>query len=155
MTLQDAQLIIPLLFWTILLAFFFAKVEIHIEGEHGWAGSLPTWRVEEHWLLEIFWGGRPMTGYHAWIFSFITLVFHLAFFLEGKWSLQMEARVLASLMLFWMAEDFLWFVLNPAFGIRKFNRKDIHWHKKWFLLLPLDYWTFSILSIVFFIYSFS
>jgi len=55
--------------WVALMAFFFAKVEIQIEGAAGWASALPTWRIESHWLLDIFWGGRPMTGYHAWVFS--------------------------------------------------------------------------------------
>ncbi len=63
-----------LLAWLLLLAFFFAQVEIQIEGARGWAASLPTWRIEGHWLLDLFWGGRPLTGYHAWIFSFMLLV---------------------------------------------------------------------------------
>ena len=60
----------------LLLGFFFAKLEIAIEGEAGWAQNLPTWRIEGHWLLDIFWGGREMTGYHAWAFSLIALFFH-------------------------------------------------------------------------------
>ncbi|WP_407669535.1 hypothetical protein [Paraburkholderia heleia] len=39
--------------------------------------NLPTWRIEHHWLLDIFWGSRPMTGYHAWVFPFMALFFHL------------------------------------------------------------------------------
>jgi hypothetical protein len=46
-----------LLLWVVLAAFFFAQVEIQIEGPAGWASSLPTWRIEDHWLLDIFWGG--------------------------------------------------------------------------------------------------
>ena len=44
------------MFWVSLMAFFFAEVEIQIEGDAGWATSLPTWRIEQHWLLDIFWG---------------------------------------------------------------------------------------------------
>ena len=58
--------------------------EIQIEGPNGWATSLPTWRIEHHPLLDIFWGGRAMTGYHAWFFSFILLVFHLPHVIYGK-----------------------------------------------------------------------
>ena len=79
-----------LFLWVILLAFFFAKVEIQIEGGAGWAANLPTWRIESHWLLDIFWGGRAMTGYHAWVFSFMALVFHLPIFLTGTWTAKME-----------------------------------------------------------------
>ncbi|HSQ77288.1 MAG TPA: hypothetical protein VLN91_00195, partial [Nitrospirota bacterium] len=51
-----------------------------------------------------------------------------------------------ALMLFWIIEDFLWFVLNPAFGINNFSQNKIPWHKQWFLGMPVDYWTFTIVS---------
>lgn len=135
-----------LLFWIILTAFFFSQAEIQIEGQAGWASNLPTWRVENYWLLDIFWGGRPMTGYHAWVFSFMFLVFHLGVFINFNWSLKIEARIIASLMLFWIIEDFLWFILNPAFGIANFSPDKIPWHKQWFLNIPVDYWTFTIVA---------
>jgi len=50
--------ILLLLCWVLLLGLFFAKTEIQIEGAHGWAASLPTWRIEKHLLLDMFWGGR-------------------------------------------------------------------------------------------------
>lgn len=54
---------VVLLLAVVVLALFFANVEIQIEGPHGWAASLPvTFRVEEHWLLDVFWGGRALTG---------------------------------------------------------------------------------------------
>ncbi len=132
--------------WIVLTAFFFSEVEIQIEGPAGWASSLPTWRIEKYWLLDIFWGGRPMTGYHAWVFSFMFLVFHLGVFINLNWSLRTEARIIASLMLFWIIEDFLWFILNPAFGINNFSQNKIPWHKQWFLNIPVDYWTFTIVA---------
>src|SRR5450830_1433060 len=72
-----------LLGFVLLLAFFFAKVEIQIEGAEGWAVNLPTWRIEQHLLLTLFWGGRAMTGYHAWMFTFIALIFHLPLVMIG------------------------------------------------------------------------
>ena len=135
-----------LLLWTALTALFFAKVEVQIEGPAGWASSLPTWRLEKHWLLDTFWGGRPLTGYHAWVFSFMFLVFHLGLFIDLQWSFRIEARIIASLMLFWIIEDFLWFVLNPAFGIHNFSPDKVPWHRHWFLNMPVDYWTFTLVS---------
>jgi len=135
-----------LLSWTALTALFFAEVEIQIEGPAGWASSLPTWRVENHWLLDLFWGGRPMTGYHAWVFSFMFLIFHLGVFIDLKWSWRIEARIIAALMLFWIIEDFLWFALNPAFGIHTISPDKAPWHKHWFLNMPVDYWTFTVVS---------
>lgn len=140
--------------FVIVLAFFFAKVEIHIEGDAGWAANLPTWRVEEHWLLNLFWGGRAMTGYHAWVMSFIVLLFHFPVFLMWQWSWQLEARILASLMVFWIVEDFLWFVLNPAFGFTRFKPRHISWHKHWLCGAPVDYWVFIAISGLLFSYSY-
>ncbi len=137
-----------------LLALFFAQAEIHIEGEAGWAENLPTWRIEEHWLLDIFWGGRAMTGYHAWVFSFIAIFFHFPLFFMAQWSWQLEARVLASIMMFWIVEDFLWFILNPAFGLKHFRKDKALWHKKWIFGAPIEYWIFSIVSALFYWYAY-
>ncbi|RZI42996.1 hypothetical protein EGT07_09055 [Herbaspirillum sp. HC18] len=129
--------------WVILLAFFFAQIEIQIEGGAGWATNLPTWRIEKHWLLDIFWGGRAMTGYHAWVFPFIALFFHFPLFFIGHWSWRAEFRIIACVMLFWIVEDFLWFVLNPAYGLERFHEHAIHWHKHWLWLAPVDYWFYA------------
>ncbi len=135
-----------LLGWIALLGLFFAMTEIQIEGAHGWAASLPTWRIEKHWLLDLFWGGRPMTGYHAWVFPFMFLVFHLPLIMHCEFSLRLEARCLGSLMLFWIIEDFLWFALNPAYGLARFNPHSIPWHKHWLLGVPADYLVFTIVG---------
>ena len=113
-TKQPSRYVWPalLLVWITLTAIFFAEVEIQIEGPAGWAASLPTWRIEHHWLLDIFWGGRPLTGYHAWAFSFMFLVFHLGVFITQKWSWRIETRIIAALMLFWIIEDFLSMRIN-------------------------------------------
>ncbi|MBJ7310127.1 hypothetical protein ACFOLJ_07900 [Rugamonas sp. CCM 8940] len=126
--------------WVALLGLFFAQVEIQIEGAAGWAANLPTWRIEHHWLLDIFWGGRPMTGYHAWVFPFVALFFHFPLLFMQQWSLRLEARVLGSIMLFWIIEDYLWFVLNPAYGVARFDPASIEWHKHWLWCAPTDYW---------------
>ena len=139
--------------WVILLAFFFAQVEIQIEGAAGWAANLPTWRIERHWLLDLFWGGRAMTGYHAWVFPFVALFFHFPLFFFGQWSLRLEARALACIMLFWITEDFLWFVLNPAYGVARFAPAFVPWHKHWLGPAPTDYWVSLSLAVVLCWYS--
>jgi len=138
----------------IVLAYFFAKAEIHIEGDAGWAANLPTWRIEQHWLLDIFWGGRAMTGYHAWVFSFIALFFHFPLCFGAQWSWPLEARVIASIMLFWVLEDFLWFLINPAFGWRRFHPAHATWHKRWAGGAPVDYWFFLVICGLLFWYGY-
>ncbi len=143
-----------LLAWIALLGLFFAMTEIQIEGAHGWAASLPTWRIEKHWLLDIFWGGRAMTGYHAWVFPFMFLAFHLPLAVNGTVSWRLEARCIGSLMLFWIVEDFLWFVLNPAYGLAKFNPQSIPWHRHWLIGVPVDYLVFTLVGGLLLVWSF-
>ena len=129
------------------LAFCFAKVEIAIEGEHGWASSLPTWRLPpSHWASRVFFGGRPATGYHVWLQLFMLGAFHLAY-LFAPVTLATELEILAFFMLFWVVEDFLWFVLNPAFGLARFKRANIPWHPRWWLGMPSEYAIFAILGV--------
>ena len=152
LTRRPGQLLL-LLGWVVLLAFFFAHIEIQIEGAAGWAANLPTWRIEEHRLLDLFWGGRAMTGYHAWVFPFIAMALHWPLVFGGFWSWRAEARVLSCVMLFWLVEDFLWFVLNPAFGLAKFSALHVPWHKHWLWFAPIDYWLFVPLAILLFGWS--
>jgi hypothetical protein len=139
--------------WTLLLAALFSQIEIQIEGPHGWAANLPTWRIEEHWMLDIFWGGRPMTGYHATMFSFIALVFHFPAFFARHWTRREESRVVGCIIVFWIVEDFLWFATSPWFGLAKFAPEFIPWHKHWFWFAPMDYWMFSGVAVGLLAYS--
>lgn len=140
-----------------VLAYFFANVEIQIEGANGWAASLPvTFRIEKHPLLDIFWGSRPLTGYHAWIFPFVLLACHLPLAFFGHWSWRLEARALGCVMLFWIIEDALWFVLNPAYGWASLHPgPQVWWHRHWLLGVPVDYWTFSCVGLLLMLWSFS
>ena len=133
-----------------VIALFWAKLEIQIEGAEGWASGLPCWRVEKHRLLDIFYGGRPLTGYHLWAFSSVLLFFHLPMFVLHQFTWRLELHAIGGFMLFWVVEDFLWFVLNPHYGLRKFRREHIWWHKRWLLGVPVDYWVMGASAAVLF-----
>lgn len=135
-----------LLAWVAVLATLFAELEIQIEGANGWAAGLPTWRVNDAPLLRLFFGGRTITGYHVFAFSFMFCVFHLPLAVTGHFSWRLEARILGGLMLFWIVEDFLWFVLNPAFGLARLTPEHVPWHPHWFLGVPVDYIVFTLVA---------
>ena len=65
----------------------------------------------------------------------------------------MEACVAASIILFWIVEDYLWFVVNPAFGWRRFKRELVPWHKHWAFGAPVGYWIFGAISLLLFWYG--
>ena len=132
----------------------FALLEIQIEGGAGWAASLPTWRVDNRWT-RIALGGRPLTGYHLFAQLFVLLIVHLPFAMGlSAWSWRVEARVLAFLVLFWVVEDFLWFALNPRYGLRTFRREGIPWHASaWWWIMPREYWLFLPVGAVLYAWS--
>jgi hypothetical protein len=96
-----------------------------------------------------------VTGYHLFIHIFVLLLAHLPFALSlVPFSLGAELRILSFLILFWLVEDYLWFVLNPAFGWRRFRREEIWWHApNWWWIMPRDYWLFGPLGL--FLYALS
>jgi len=140
---------IYLLFLT-LISSEFALLEIQIEGKHGWAQKLPTKLYNGSWWKKLFAGKAP-TGYHLILMLlFLPTIFHLPFFFT-TWDLFKECIVLGSFFFFIVVEDFMWFVFNPEFGLKKFNsrNKDIWWHNKWFGLLPDYYLEGLLLSAIF------
>lgn len=151
---RRARHLLLLLAGVAALAAAFAMAEIQIEGANGWAAGLPTWRVEGGVLLDIFWGGRVLTGYHVWVFLFMALVFHLPLALTGRFRLRMEARILGSLMLFWVLEDTLWFAFNPAYGLGRLRSGSVPWHPRWLGIVPVDYVTFGVSGMALILLSF-
>ncbi|MFS8131000.1 MAG: hypothetical protein ACMG57_03405 [Candidatus Dojkabacteria bacterium] len=133
----------------IFTSFIWSLLEIQIEGKNGWAGALPTWRYQVH--IKYIWE-REITGYHVYLISFILLLLHSTF-LYTAWSMQAELKIIAFFLLLGGIEDFLWFVLNPAYGLKKFNRIDVPWHTMWFLGVPTFY--FIIIPLGVFIYAIS
>ena len=106
-------------------ALLFAAVEIEIEGEHGWAERLPTWfRVKPLYARAygVFMRGKPLTGYHMVMFVLPLWSFHLGFIGGVPWTWATEATVLSAYVLWVVIWDFLWFLLNPRYGWRRFRR---------------------------------
>ncbi|MEO0796372.1 MAG: hypothetical protein AAFX93_14475 [Verrucomicrobiota bacterium] len=134
-----------LLAFLFVSALAFAWIEINTEGIEGagWAEKLPTWKIDKPWVVTI-WGGRPLTGYHLSILIFMLIMVHFPFFMGLPWSWDLERKALGFYILFWVLEDFLWFAINPAYGLKKFKRENIWWHApRWWLGMPIDYWVFT------------
>ena len=54
-----------------LIALVLAHLEIQIEGPHGWAEKLPTWRWDSRRIRR--WFGKPVTGYHLCLIALFLL----------------------------------------------------------------------------------
>ena len=126
----------------VLVSLFLALWEIQIEGKNGWAEKLPCWRIEKGLIVKIM-GGRPLTGYHFFMMLFLGTIIHLPFFLT-PWSWRGECLAIGFLLAVLTLEDFLWFVLNPAYGIKTFRKGRIPWHKKWLGPIPDFFFIYGI-----------
>lgn len=134
--------------FVLVLSVVTALLEVQIEGEHGWAKKLPTWRYGPPWLLRLF-NGKELTGYHFWLFTMFLMFFHLPVLFSPQWTWALEFSVLSSFALFTVFWDYLWFVFNPSFGLRRYNREHIWWFRNWVGPFPIDYYNGLFFSALF------
>jgi hypothetical protein len=116
-----------------MLALIFAAMEIEIEGKWGWMQKTQTWYLFSGGLAA-FWqvlvGPKPITGYHFFFSIFQILILHIPFVSGAEWSLAREFMTLSVFFVWSVLEDFLWFVLNPYYGIKNFRKEKIWWYAK-------------------------
>ena len=124
----------------IILSTVFALLEIQIEGKNGWAGQLPTWKLYKPWFKYIPGGNKPLTGYHTFLWMLMFLYPHVTFLLT-PWDIEKEIILISFVLLVLRLEDFLWVVLNPSYGIKKFKKEFLPWHSQWLGPAPVQYYT--------------
>lgn len=136
------------------LALVFALFEVELEGKYGWAEKSQTWRVSPGrfplWLRSIF--PKPLTGYHIFIFLAAVLVAHMSFFSGVAWSWQAEFQALSLYFAWTPLWDYLWFVFNPQFGIKRLGPNAVWWYKdSWWVggVVPFENVLQWVLSLIF------
>ncbi|RJR31686.1 hypothetical protein C4569_01895 [Candidatus Parcubacteria bacterium] len=135
-----------------LMIIVLAAIEIQIEGPHGWAANLPVWKPEKTTWYGSFYSkirsGKELTGYHLFLFIFVLLIFHLPFVVSYVWNIWYEFQILSLFFLFVVFWDFLWFILNPAYGLKRFKAVHIWWHNQWLGPWPIDYYWGILCSVI-------
>jgi len=137
-TVANVVTSIGFVLYLFMLCLVLALLEIEIEGSDGWAAALPTWRFEPPWLLRLT-SGKAITGYHLWLNLLLGIWLHLTFFFT-PWTPSGELVIGGTYFFMAVQWDFLWFVLNPHFGIGKFSKKYIPWFRYWLVGFPRDYY---------------
>jgi hypothetical protein len=135
---------VPQALYLFAACWFLAQVEIQVEGAHGWAENLPTWRFKPAWLLRLT-NGKPLTGYWFFLTGFILLMFHLPLFFVPP-SKAVEAKILSLYFATCVVWDFQWFIWNPAWGVRRFLGEGAWWFKRRLLGVPVDYYLGILMS---------
>ena len=139
-------MLLGLLVFMVFLAFLLALWEIQIEGQDGWAAKLPGWRLDKGWVMKLT-GGRPVTGYHLYMTIFLIASVHLPLFFV-PWTWRLEFLLIGFYVGMVFLEDFLWFLLNPFYGLRNFRKGQIWWHKRWWGPVPDLYWILLVLTAI-------
>jgi hypothetical protein len=120
------------------LCWLLARAEIEIEGPHGWAVDLPTWRWGPEWWLKLT-NGKEVTGYHVWLSLFLIGAMHLPLVFAG-FSRALFAKCLSSYFLLTFTWDLQWFAWNPAWGLAAFRSRPIPWFRRKLFGFPVDYY---------------
>ncbi len=142
--MMSFQFFITSLFW-FLMAWVIAGLEIESEGKYGWGEKMPTWYRIRGWIARAYglaMSGKPLTGYHSYMFVLPLFIFHAQFFQGIPWDLNSELLTLSLYFAFAPLWDFLWFVFNPHYGLENFKQEKIWWHAKSYWIfgkVPMDY----------------
>lgn len=113
----------------VIFAILYSILEIEIEGKSGWAENLPTQ----------YSGIGRLTYYHVIMNITIILVITYSTLLIKDTNLWI---VLFYIIIWFLVEDFSWFVLNPYYTLDKYSRENIWWHsdQEWILKNPMHNW---------------
>ncbi|TSC92310.1 MAG: hypothetical protein CEN89_763 [Candidatus Berkelbacteria bacterium Licking1014_7] len=119
--------------------------EAYIEGADGWAKNQVGWKV----CL----GKFTYTAYHFWLYwVMFPLLLALPLVVIG-WDGHLFWVLVFSYLVGATVEDFLWFVVNPVYPLRKFNPVDCDWHP-WIILgrfyIPTPYVIRLVLAVLVF-----
>ena len=101
--------------------------EVEIEGPNGWAVSLPTGCAFLGWtyyhismncivLLTLY------NGIQFREFSNTTILFANEILFVSEF--------IVYILIWFVTEDVIWFMINPLFGIHKYRQSEIEWHSK-------------------------
>jgi hypothetical protein len=131
------------LYW-FLVAMSIAIFEIELEGKYGWAEKSATWsrKFIPPKAFRLFSGARVLTGYHLFLNIFLFLFMHSPFFFGVEFTVIAELKLLATYLVWTIFWDFLWFILNPYYGWKKFAPKAVWWfgEEPWLMnKLPVKY----------------
>lgn len=130
-------MILKIFIWMIILAFFHSLQETQIEGKNGWSRHLPTFRINIFLTKLLI--GKDISGYHIFMLIMWFVIFH-GIFLFQSWTLKTEYMIMGFFSCYWVIEDFLFFIVNPHYGIKSFRPNKIDWHRRWvFNIIPVSY----------------
>ncbi len=109
-----------LIFFWVLLGFVgLAFLERSVEGDLGGGEGTRGWRKS-------FFGYR-LKEYHFWLWYVVVPIFVFSPLVASGWDAHLFGVLAVAYLLGGVLEDFVYFVVNPHFGIKKWNSKFGTW----------------------------
>lgn len=136
-------MLISFFVFIIIASILVALTEIQIEGKFGWAKNLPTWRK----TFSIGKKKIEVTGYHLCFFSMLFVMLHSCYIFQPL-AIKTELFILSAYTFMAIFEDFFWFVFNPDYGLKKYNKENVYWFKTWILGFPSFYFIVLPIAII-------
>ena len=101
------------LLFVLLTSLVYSLIEVELEGKNGWMTKIPTAKV-------VYMGGKHMTLYHIYMILMITL--SVGYQNNMQYTIPSFLYSASYVFLFLLLEDFLWFVFNPYFTIKRYKK---------------------------------
>ena len=98
--------------------------EAYIEGSNGWAAKQVGWRIN----FKVGFLKRPLDAYHFWSWLVMLPMFLMLPFVMFGFNAHLFWLVVIGFLLGTVLEDYLWFVVNPAFPYKDFKPGKVWWH---------------------------
>ena len=95
--------------------------EAYVEGKRAWDRGKIGWKIKTKnrvWL----------TAYHFWLFLIMWPMLLFLPFIIFEFDLKLLGILLSAYFSGLIIEDFVWFLVNPAFKFSNFNSKYVYWH---------------------------
>lgn len=105
--------------WEMLGFFFLAFLERTVEGEHGGAEATYGWRKRVM--------GYRLKEYHFWLWYVVVPIFVLSPLFAYGFDTSLFGTVADAYLLGGVLEDFTYFVVNPHYGLKRWNREGAPW----------------------------
>jgi len=105
-----------------------AFAEAEVEGKFGGGGKNARF---------FKFGPFTVRRYHFYFLYFAIPLFLLLPLIAAGFTWRLLGTIAIGALIGGIFEDFLWFVANPNYGVKKFNRKDAYW-LRWIKFGPID-----------------
>ncbi len=105
--------------WVILAFISMSFLERSIEGPNAWGKKAYGWKYKISKRLSL-------TEYHFWFWILLILLFTLPLIIN--YSTRLLGILISAFSIGFIIEDFVYFIVNPYFGLKKFNKKDANWY---------------------------